>query len=284
MMFLQDLARHPFLQHAILAAVLASIPGGIVGSYIVTRRSTYIAGAISHCVLGGMGLSRYLQQVHGLAWLTPMTGAVLAAIIAAGIIAAVMQHGRERIDTVLSAIWAMGMAIGIVFIMATPGYSEDLMSYLFGNILMVGRGDLLLMGLLNLIVLGLVGLFYDPLLATSFNPQLARLRGLNVSLYEIVYLIITALTIVLLVRVVGIVLVIALLTLPAATAGYFVTRLSRMMMLATGFCLLFSVGGLVISYEPEWPAGATIILLSGLVYLGTATFHRLYKGSRTRES
>ncbi|MCB1101412.1 MAG: metal ABC transporter permease, partial [Kiritimatiellae bacterium] len=139
-------------------------------------------------------------------------------------------------------------------------------------------------GLLNLIVLGLVGLFYDPLLATSFNPQLARLRGLNVSLYEIVYLIITALTIVLLVRVVGIVLVIALLTLPAATAGYFVTRLSRMMILATGFCLLFSVGGLVISYEPEWPAGATIILLSGLVYLGTATFHRLYKGSRTRES
>lgn len=281
-LFLQDLVRYPFLQYAVLAAVLASIAGGVVGSFIVTRRSTYIAGSIAHCVFGGMGLARYLDRVHGVAWMTPMTGAMLAAVAAAAIIAGVTRGGRERVDTVLSAIWAVGMALGVVFLVATPGYSEDLMSYLFGNILMVNAADLALMAALNGIIVGAVAVFYQPLLAIAFNEQLARLRGLRVGVYETLYLVLTALTIVLLVRIVGIVLVIALLTLPAATAGHFTSRLSRMMILASLLCLALTCGGLVLSYAPEWPAGATIILLAGAVYLAVSAGARLARRGRRR--
>jgi zinc transport system permease protein len=238
-----------------------------VGSYVVTRRTTYVAGAISHCVLGGMGFARYLERVHGVAWMTPLRGAALAAVVAALLIGAVTLRGKQRVDTVLSAIWAVGMALGISFIVATPGYNEDLMSYLFGNILMVAPGDLGLMVLLNAAVLGLVIPFYNKFLAISFNEQLARLRGIRVEVYELLFLVLTALTVVLLVKVVGIVMVIALLTLPAATAGFFVTRLSRMMVLAAGLSILFTCGGLAISYAPEWPAGATIVELAGGSYL-----------------
>jgi zinc transport system permease protein len=165
-------------------------------------------------------------------------------------------------------IWALGMAIGLSFIMATPGYNQDLMSFLFGNILMVAGRDITLMLLLDGVILAAVFLFYNKLLAISFNEELARLRGIRVEVYELLFLLLTALTVVLLVQVVGIVLVIALLTLPAATAGLFVRRLWHMMALAVAFCLFFTLGGLVVSYAPDWPAGATIIELAGVVFLG----------------
>jgi zinc transport system permease protein len=258
---------YPFLQHALLCGLLASVSCGIVGSYVVVRRTTYIAGAIAHCVLGGMGAAYYLHTVHEVSWLTPLVGATLAAVIAAVIIGLVSINARQRVDTVLSVIWAIGMAVGISFIMATPGYNQDLMSYLFGNILMVTRADLVLMFCLDVIILLTAILFYNKLLAISFNPEQARLRGIAVSSYEICFLILTALTVVLLVQVVGIVLVIALLTIPAATAAHFTVRLSRMMLVAILLNILYTVGGLALSYQPELPAGATIIELAGAVYL-----------------
>ena len=157
--FAAHVNQYVFLQYALAASLLASVACGIVGSYVVVRRRTYIAGAISHCLLGGMGAARYLQTVHGVQWLTPLLGATLAALIAAALISIITHYGRQREDTVLSAVWAIGMAIGISFISCTPGYNEDLMSYLFGNILMLARSDLWLMALLNLVVLVAAVLF-----------------------------------------------------------------------------------------------------------------------------
>ena len=267
MEFVTDLLRYPFLQYALLTGVLASIACGIVGSFITVRRISYIAGAITHSILGGMGVARYLQRKVGLEFITPLHGALVAALLAAVIIGLVTLYGKQREDTVLSAVWAIGMAVGVIFIARTPGYNDDLMSYLFGNILLVRREDLLLIAALDVVVLATSFLFYYRLEAVCFDEEFARLRGVRVELYYILLLCITALTTVILTQVVGIVLVVALLSLPAATAARMTARLWHTMIVAsilTGLCM---VGGLALSYRPNLPAGATIILLTGAVYL-----------------
>jgi zinc transport system permease protein len=265
--FWEHLFNHAFLQYALLGGVLASIACGVMGSFVVVRRTTYVAGAIAHCVLGGMGAARYLNRVHGVDWMTPLVGATIAAVLAALVIAWVTQSGNQREDTVLSAVWAIGMAMGVSFIAATPGYYEDLMSYLFGNILMVSPTDLRHMAVLDTVVLVLLGLFYDKFLVISFQPETARLRGIHAGAYHTLLLVLTALTVVLLTQVVGLVMVIALLTLPAATALLFAGRLWSAMMVAAALCLVSIAGGIAISYAPEWPAGATVIQLAGAMYL-----------------
>ncbi len=266
-LFWAHLLQHSFLQYALLGGLLASVACGVVGSLVVVRRTTYVAGAIAHCVLAGIGVAHYLQRVHGVAWMTPFLGATVAAVIAAFVIAAVTLSGRQREDTALSAIWAIGMAVGISFMTATPGYYEDLMSYLFGNILMIGRSDLGQMAILDVLIVALLLLFYDKFLVISFQPELARLRGIHVALYHTLLLVLVSLTVVLLTQVVGLVMVIALLTLPAATALHFTRRLWSAMLLASALCFLFIVGGIALSYGPELPPGATIIQVAGATYL-----------------
>ncbi|MCD4652379.1 metal ABC transporter permease [bacterium] len=265
--FLYDIFEYRFLQYSLITTILASVACGFVGSFVVVRRSTYITGAISHSLLAGMGLALFLNRVHGFTWLTPLQGAVSAAIIVAIIITCVRASGKERMDTVLSVIWSVGMALGVTLISATPGYNEDLMSYLFGNILMVSSSDLIVMALLDVIIIISIWMFYYKFLTISFHRELADLRGIRVNYYEFLFLILTALTIVLLVNVVGIVLVIALLTLPAAAAAHFTKRLSTMIILAILLTFVFTIGGLVISYAHDWPVGPTIIELAGLTYL-----------------
>lgn len=277
--FFQDVIQFKFLQYALIASALASVACGIVGGFIVVRRSTYIAGAISHSLLAGMGLAFYLARTHNVEWLTPVQGAVVAAILVAVIIAVVQAMGSERMDTLLSSVWSIGMAVGITFISLTPGYNQELMSYLFGNILMVSGNDLILMVFLNTIIVLMTWLFYHKLLTISFHRELAELRGLRVNLYELVFLIMTALTIVLLVNVVGIVLVIALLTLPAATAAHFSRRLSTIIITGAGLTFTYAILGLLISYQLDWPAGPTIIELAGVAYLLTISVKWLRKSS-----
>jgi zinc transport system permease protein len=265
--FFRHAAHYTFLQYALITGVLSSVACGIVGSYVTVRRITYIAGAIAHSILGGIGAARYLQRNLGWEFLTPMHGAVFAALVSAIIIGMVSLYGREREDTVLSAVWAIGMAVGIVFITRTAGYNEDLMSYLFGNILMVRRIDMLLIVGLDLLVVAVSFLFYHQLEAICFDEEFARLRGVSVEIYYVLLLCLTALTVVTLVQVVGIVMVIALLSLPAATAAFLTRQLWQTIVLATALNLLFMVGGLALSYRPDLPAGATIIILAGAVYL-----------------
>jgi zinc transport system permease protein len=277
--FLDALVRFDFLRHALAAGALAGVACGVVGSYVVIRRITSIAGAIAHCVLAGLGAARWLQVVHGQAWATPMLGAVVAALVAALLIGLISLHAREREDTLIGAVWAVGMAVGILFIARTPGYDQDLMSYLFGNILLVRGSDLWLMLLLDAMVIGLCATLFPQLQAICFDEEFARVRGLNVELYYLLLLALTALTVVLLVSVVGIVLVIALLTLPAAIAGQFTSSLRGMMVGAAVLSVAFTVSGLAISYGPDLPAGATTIVLAGLAYLLVLGGRRLLRGA-----
>ncbi|PKK91203.1 MAG: hypothetical protein CVV64_05385 [Candidatus Wallbacteria bacterium HGW-Wallbacteria-1] len=264
--FLIDLRELPFLWNAVAAAILASLACGVVGSYVVVRRITYIASAISHCVLGGMGAARFLDVRYGFTWFKPVYGALIAAFLAALIIGWLSIRSRDREDTAIGAVWALGMASGVLFISATPGYNQDLMSYLFGNILMVGSSDLILIGILDLFILVTVFLFHNRLTAVCFDEEFARTRGVSTHFHYTLLLLLTAITVVLLVSVVGIVMVIALLTLPVAISSRFVTRLSSMMIVSAILCCCFTLSGLVFSYGADLPPGALSIVIAGCAY------------------
>ncbi len=269
--FLTDLQQYQFLQNALLTGILASVACGIIGTYIIVRRISYIADGIAHAVLGGMGAALYLNKVYHLDGIIPLHGALVAAVIAAVIIGFVSLRAKQREDTVISAIWAVGMAAGIIFISRTPGYNEDLMGYLFGNILMVSSSDLwMLVGLDTAIIL--VGLlFYNQFLAVCFDQEFARVRGLNVEFFYLLLLGLAALTVVVLATVVGIVMVIALLTLPIGIAALFSTTMWRMMIISAVLCGVFTTSGLVASYAPDYPAGATTIIIAGAAYLAVTS-------------
>jgi len=279
--FLDALSTSRLLQQALLAGIIASVACGVVGGYVVARRITYIAGGVAHCTLGGMGAARYFQQVHGWTALQPLHGAVVAALLAAIIIGWVSLRAREREDTVISALWAIGMAVGILFIARTPGYYEDLMGYLFGNILLVSRGNLVMIAGLDLLVVGIGVLCYKQFLAVCFDEEFARLRGVPVEFYYLLLLCMTALTVVMLVTVVGLVMVIALLTLPVAIAGRFVGRLWQVMVLAAVISAALTTAGLAVSYGPELPPGATTIALAGGLYLLVIVGARFLKPVRS---
>jgi zinc transport system permease protein len=271
--FLQALATHAFLQHALVAGLLASVGCGVVGTYVVVKRIAFLAGGIAHAVLGGMGVAYYLGA-------DPLAGALVAALVAALLVGWVALRWREQEDTLVGALWAVGMAVGILFIARTPGYGVDLMSYLFGNILMVSREDLYRMAAVDAGILALVALLYKPFLAVCFDEELARLRGVRVEAVYLLLLVIVAVTVVLLIQVVGLILVIALLTLPAAIALQYVGSLGRAMLLATALGAAFTTGGLAISYGPDLPAGPTMVVLAGVAYLASALSRRLLRWRR----
>jgi zinc transport system permease protein len=263
----------PFIRYALIAGLLSSVSFGIIGSFVVVKRISYIAGAISHAALAGIGAALYFKHVYGMDFLSPLHGAVVAALLAALIIGLVSTYYNEREDTIIGSIWAIGMAIGLLFIAKTPGY-VDPMSYLFGNILLVGRQELVLILFLDMVVIVLGILFYHQFLALSFDEEFTRLRGIPTRLYYILLIFLVALTVVLMVTVVGIVMVIALLTIPAATAGLFSRKLWQMMVLAALFCALFTSFGLGTSYVLDFPSGSTTIVLAGAVYIISLIFRR----------
>ena len=256
----------PFLRYALFTGLLASVSFGIIGTFVVVRRISYIAGAISHCVLGGIGAGLYLQNVAGISWFSPVYGAILVALLAAFILAGVSLHAKEREDSIIGALWAGGMAVGLLFIARTPGYFDP-MSYLFGNILLITRNDLYFVITLDILIIMVVGIFYNKFLALCFDEEYARLRGLNTHWLYLFLLCLTAFTIVLLVRIVGIIMVIALLTLPAAIASNFVRSIWQMMVVATLICAVFIVSGLAVSYGMDLPSGSVIILIATAAYL-----------------
>ena len=259
MTFLDALANHAFLQRALFAGLLASVGCGMIGTFVVVKRISFLAGGIAHAVLGGMGMAHFLGQ-------DPLLGALAASIVAALLIGWVNLKWREREDTLIGALWAVGMAVGIVFMAQTPGYNVDLMSYLFGNILMVAPEHLRLMVGLDVGIAMLMFLFFKQFVAVSFDEEFARIRGVRVTLFYLLLLCLVALTVVLLIQVVGIILVIALLTLPAAIAGHYVKTLRVMMVLAVlvgGAC---TTAGMVLSYRMDLPTGAVIILTAAAAY------------------
>ncbi len=265
-----------FLRYAFGVGLLASVAFGIIGTYVVAKRISNIAGAISHSVLGGIGAGMFCQQVLGWAWCSPLLGAILSALGSALLIGWVSLYARQREDTVISALWSVGMAVGLLFLAKTPGYTDP-MSYLFGNILLISQYDLWLVLGLNVLVVGVAVFFYHQFLAVCFDEEFARLKGVPTRFFYLLLLCLTALTVVLLVRVVGIVMVIALLTLPSAVAEHFSRRLWQMIALSIVFCMAFTGLGLAYSYVHNLPSGPTIILLAALVFLVVIGFKRLIK-------
>ena len=276
--FFSALAEHSFLQYALIGGMLASIGCGIMGTYVVVKRIGFLAGGIAHAVLSGMGIAYFLGR-------SPLAGALIAAVIAALIIGWVHLRSRQQEDTLIAALWSVGMAIGIVFISRTPGYNVDLMSYLFGNILMVPSRSLYLMAGLDAVIVLTVLLFYKQFQAVAFDEEFARLRGVPVDALYLLLLCMVAITVVLLIQVVGLILVIALITLPAAIAGQYLDSLGRIMSVAIVLGIFFTSAGLALSYEPNLPAGATIILLAGGTYLlSTLATTALQKRRKRRQN
>lgn len=260
MAFFDALGQQNFLLYALLAGWLASLGCGVMGSYVVVKRIGYLAGSIAHTVLGGMGFAYYLG-------VNPLYGALISAILAALLIGWVSLKYKHQEDTLTGALFALGMATGVLFISQTPGYNVDLMSYLFGNILMVTEQQLLWMGVADAIILLLVVIFYPIFQALCLDEEFAHLRGISVAFFYMLLLCMVAITVVLLIQVVGLILVIALLTLPAAIASQYAGRLVHMMVGASCLGVFFTSGGLVVSYEYDLPAGASMVVLAGVVYL-----------------
>lgn len=275
--FFTALAEQSFLQSALMAGLLASIGCGVMGTYVVVKRIAFIAGGIAHSVLGGMGGAVYFG-------FDPLAGALVAAIVAALLIGWVRLQWQAQEDTLIGALWAIGMAVGILFISKTPGYQTDLMSYLFGNILLVPEESLWFMAALDAVLLILVGAYHRQFLAVVFDEEFARLRGIPVAFFYLLLLVLVAVTVVLLIQVVGLILVLALLTLPAAIAGHYVHSLGLMMLLATLLGSVISLFGLALSYGPDLPVGPTIILLAGAVYVISALSTRAVARYRARVS
>ena len=258
--FLDVLINQSFMQNAVIIGLLASVACGIMGTYVVVRRIVFISGGISHTVLGGMGIAYYYGH-------NPIHGAVVSALAAALIIGFVSVYYHQHEDTLIGALWAVGMAVGLLFIYKTPGYNVDLMSYLFGNILMVKGESIRVLAYLDALIIVSVVVFYKRFLAVCFDEEYSQLQGVGVVGTYLLLLCLIALTVVILIQVVGIIMVIALLTLPAATARYYAHSLVQMMVLASILGAVFTTTGLVVSYQPNLPAGATIIVIAGIAYL-----------------
>jgi zinc transport system permease protein len=275
--FFTALLEHAFLQQALLAGLLASIGCGLIGPFVVVKRITFLAGGIAHSVLGGMGAAVYFG-------LDPLLGALLAAVAAALLIGSVRLTWRTGEDTTIGALWAIGMAVGVIFISRTPGYATDLMSFLFGNILLVPTRELWFMAALDLLLLLAVLMFFRQFVAVAFDEEFARLRGVPVTFFYLLLLVLVAVTVVLMIQVVGLILVIALLTLPAAVAGQWTHSLSAMMLTAMLLGTALTGTGLGLAYAPDLPAGPTIILLAGGLYLLSAAAVHIRQRRRVRRA
>ena len=266
-----------FLRYAMLLGVLLAPVLGVTGTMVVTRRISSLAGASAHAALGGIGLALYLQRVLLWQFCTPGLGAVVGALAAALIVGVVSLSASEREDTVIGVVWALGMALGLLFLDRTPGY-VDWQGYLFGNILLISRTEIILTVALDVLVLVPLVFFYNRLLAVSFDATFARLRGVSATTIYLALLAVTALVIVMLMNVVGIILVIAMLTLPAAISGFFTRHLWSMMVLSGVLSAGFIVFGLLVSYFCRVPSGPAIVVSAGAVYLAVLVFRRGVRG------
>lgn len=270
--FFADASVNPFLWSGLAAGVLASISCGIVGPYVVTRRLVFLAGALAHIAIGGVGAAIYLSSAHPAAfgWLEPIHGGLAAAVIAAPVLAVLKHRLKERLDTVVGALWAVGMSLGIMLIKITPGYHTELMSYLFGNISFVGRRDLAFLAVLSVTVVVTAVLFHRRFLALCLDPEQAELRGIPVLATDIVLFLLIATTVIVLTQIVGLILVIALLSLPAAIGARLTTRLGPSMAATFVVSALATTAPRIAVYGTVVSPEAAIVLTTAGLYLVVA--------------
>ena len=260
-----ELLQQPFFQRAVLAGILASVACGVVGTLVVVRRMASLSGALAHGAFAGVGLGFFLG-------FPPVAGAAAVAALAGTFLGFMFRRLRGGMDTLISTLWPVGMAVGMVFVALTPGYAPDLMSYLFGSILFVPVQYLWFLAATDAVVLLVVLLFFHDLQAVAFDEEYAEARGLPVVRLMVVLMVLVALTVVALIQVVGVVLVLALLTMPAAAARVWVTGLKTLMVWAVSLGALCTLSGLFLAWllsrwsEAEIPPGPVIILITAVAY------------------
>jgi len=264
-----------FMRNALIAGVLVSISCGLIGSLVVVNRIVFISGGIAHAAYGGIGLAVFLG-------FSPTLGAGAFAITVSIIMAAVSFRNRERADTVIGVLWAVGMAIGIILIDLSPGYGADLMGYLFGSILAVSQADLRAMFTMDVLIVMAVMVFYKEFLAVSYDEEFSFVAGIPVRPLYFGLLVMTALCVIMVIRVVGLILVIALLAIPPYIAEKYTRSLGRMMILSSVFGIFFTLTGLWLSFYLNVTSGATIVLVAGVAFFAAQALETLRKRHRAR--
>lgn len=255
-----QLFEYGFIQNALLAAILMSVTCGIIGTYIVSRRMVFISGGITHASFGGVGIGYFFG-------FPPLAGAALFAVLAALTTENLTRRKVMRNDSIIAIMWSLGMALGIIFIYLTPGYAPNLMSFLFGSIITVTKTDLWLMLILAAVVSAFFTILFKPILYVAFDEQFAKTRGIPVMLLNYLLIILVALTIVLSIRIAGIILVLSVLTIPQNIANLYTNRFDRIMISSIILGIIASIMGLVISYYLDIPSGATIIFCLVVMYI-----------------
>ena len=265
-----DVLQYEFMRNALLAGILTTIVCGIIGSLVIVNRLVFITGGLSHAAYGGIGLAIFLG-------FSPLLGALGFAIIVSALLAWLTFHDRHRSDTVIGLLWAAGMALGIILIDLTPGYNIDLMSYLFGSILLISQQDISAMIILTMFVGLSVFFLYPQFLALSYDTEFAHIRGIPVKILYTFLLVMVAISVVMIIRLVGLILVIAFMTIAPFIAEKFAKSLGSMMLYSFLLNLLFTVTGLMISYKCNLTAGATIILCASAFFVVFLTARKCLK-------
>lgn len=257
---ISELLQYKFITNSLLAGILASISCGIIGTYIVTRRMVFLSGGITHASFGGIGIGYFFG-------FNPIISAAVFAVFSALGIEFVSKRSEIREDSVIGILWSFGMAVGIMFIFLTPGYAPNLMSYLFGSILTVSTLDILLMAGLSLVLIIVFIAFYRIILFISYDQEFAKTHRIAVSLINYILISLVALTIVLNIKVVGIILVISLLTIPQSTANLFTKNFKNIIIASIVIGLIGAFLGLIISYKINIPSGASIIFSLVMIFI-----------------
>ncbi len=250
---------YSFFQKALLAALFTSISAGITGTYIVSRRIVFIGGGITHASFGGIGLAFLLG-------FNPLLGAALFAVLTAYGIQFFSDRVHIREDSSIAIWWSLGMALGVIFVFLTPGYTPNLMSYLFGNILTVRTSELWAMLLLLILLCAFFARWYREILYIAFDEEFARASGIPVRFFNYSLMTLIALVMVMNIRAVGIILILSLMTVPQATANLFTRDFRKMMLLSVVFAFCGTFTGLILSYFLNIPSGAAIIFTLILVF------------------
>lgn len=265
---IEGLFRYTFMQNAFMAAILASIVCGIIGTIITQKRLVSMSGGIAHASFGGIGLG-YLLGIE------PIIVGLIFSVLASLGISTIKRKTNTYSDTLIGIFWSFGMALGILFVALTPGYPPDMTSYLFGDILTVSSLYIKMMLILSLIIILFITSIFNYWRGYLFDEEFLKTLGVNTLVLEYILFILISLSIVTLIKVVGIILVIALLTIPPAIAKLFTYSLKNMMLLSTLLGVIFGISGLFISYQYNIPSGASIILLSGIGYFCSAFISKM---------
>jgi zinc transport system permease protein len=270
---MMSILSYEFMQHAIFTGIMASIICGVIGPFIVARRMVFISGGLSHTAFGGLGIAYWLG-------INPIYGASVF-VLAAALMIGWWEEKITRHDMFIGILWAFGVAVGIIFIHLTPGYVPDLMTFLFGNILTVSQTDFHITILLLFIVTLPVLVFFKGMVFVTFDEEYARARNLPVKALNMLLLALIALAIVTLIQVVGIILVIALLTIPVAIAGELSDSFIGIIALSTFLGTIFCLTGLIVSYFLELPSGAAIIMIGTMALLLIKALKGLFYWARS---